>query len=181
MGPQHYVRIGALGWVGRFAAHDPALYPRGCRVVCRTQRGLELGEILSRCWNDGPVDGLVLRRMTVEDHLLAERLERRRHDAFTACQNMLRERGLPAVLVDVEQLFDGATVYFYFLGEVSDEVGRLAGELAELYAAKIEFTRFHETLLNGCGPGCGTEAAAGCRTACSSCSVVSACRAHAKK
>ena len=40
---QHFVRIGLLGSVGRFAAADRQRYARGARVVCRTPRGLEVG------------------------------------------------------------------------------------------------------------------------------------------
>ena len=42
-----FVRVGVLGQVGRFRASDGQRYGRGTRVVCRTQRGLETGEILS--------------------------------------------------------------------------------------------------------------------------------------
>jgi hypothetical protein len=50
--------------------------------------------------------GTLLRRMTIEDDLLLARLDRNRSEAFTACQTRLTERGIPAVLVDVEHLFD---------------------------------------------------------------------------
>ncbi len=176
MGPLHYVRVGALGWVGRFAAEEPLQYPRGSRVVCRTRRGLELGEVLNSCHTDGPIDGSLLRRMTVEDHLVAERLRRRRNEAFTACQQLLRELRVPVVLVDVEQLFDGQTVYFYFLGEPNEKLAVLTNQLAELFAAKIQLAKFYESLVQGCGPGCGTDSRAQCSTACTSCALVSACR-----
>lgn len=176
VGPTHYVRVGVLGWVGRFAASDLVAYPRGCRVVCRTPRGLELGQILSRTDHACEPEGIVLRRMTVEDNLLAARLEKYRHEAFSACQEALRRRQSPAVLVDVEQLFDGTTIYFYFLGEIGEEVSELTDELGALYASRIEFARFHEALVHGCGPDCGTASATGCQSACVSCAVATACR-----
>ena len=83
-----------------------------------------------------------------------------------------------ATLVDVEQLFDGETIVFYFLGPADDdepELAALTGELAALYEAKVQFRRFAETLTQGCGPGCGTESAAGCGSACSSCAVAGGC------
>ena len=42
---QHFVRIGLLGSVGRFASADSQRYPRAARVICRTPRGLEVGEV----------------------------------------------------------------------------------------------------------------------------------------
>ena len=47
MGYHHLVRVGALGHVGRFTAVDAVRYPRDTRVVVRTGRGLEVGEILA--------------------------------------------------------------------------------------------------------------------------------------
>lgn len=179
--PQLLVRVGALGHVGRFMAADGNCYPRRARVVCRTQRGLEVGEVLSEI--EGPAsfdsDGAVLRRMSVEDELLVARLEKNKDEAYAACTSLLAKRGIGAVLMDVEHLFDGRSLYFYFLGEVTPEVEALTGELASTYDASVQFQKFADTLAHGCGPGCGTEEAAGngCGTGgCSTCAVASACR-----
>ena len=62
-------------------------------------------------------------------------------------------------------------------GEVSPEIEACTAELAEAYETKVQFRKFTETLIEGCGPGCGTEAAkgqGGCES-CSGCAVVSAC------
>ena len=174
---QHFVRIGVLGSVGRFAAADSQRYPRSARVVCRTPRGLEVGEVLSAIEGAAeiPIDGALLRRVTVEDDLLIARLEKNRDAAYQACSARLAERGLPTVLVDVEHLFDGQSLYFYFLGETGPELDALTAELAEVYEAKAQLEKFAETLTAGCGPHCGTEEAEGCGSACSSCAVVGAC------
>jgi cell fate regulator YaaT (PSP1 superfamily) len=172
---QHWVRVGLFGSVGRFAAVDAQRYPRGSRVVCRTQRGLEVGEVLSPLEDatDEPAEGSLLRRVTVEDDLLLARLEKNRDAAYRACEARLTERGIPAVLVDVEHLFDGQSLLFYFLGDTSPEIDALTAELAEVYEAQVQFRKFTDTLTAGCGPGCGTEAAEnGCATGgCSSCVV----------
>src|SRR5690349_16457427 len=110
MSRYHLVRVGAMGQVGRFTAVDAMCYPRRSRVVVRTRRGLELGEVLcppDDC-DDGHdfADGDLLRGITVQDELLQARLEKNRQEAYTACATMLAERGVPAVLVDVEHLFD---------------------------------------------------------------------------
>jgi cell fate regulator YaaT (PSP1 superfamily) len=176
---QHYVRFGLLGGVGRFAAADSQRYPRGARVVCRTGRGLEIGEVLAplEAESGGPADGTLLRRVTVEDDLLLARIEKNRDEAYRACSQRLVERGIGAVLVDVEHLFDGQSLYFYFLGETTPELDALTAELAELYEAQVQFRKFTDTLTAGCGPGCGTEDAEnGCASgACSTCAVMSAC------
>ena len=48
MSRYHLVRVGAMGQVGRFAAVDAVRYPRRSRVIVRTRRGLEIGDVLRR-------------------------------------------------------------------------------------------------------------------------------------
>ena len=178
LGRQHLVRVGALGHVGRFTAVDAVRYPRNSRVVVRTGRGLELGEVLSppgESADEGNADGSILRGLTIEDQLLAARLEMNRQAAFEACAARLTAISSPAVLMDVEHLFDGQTLLFYFLGEVTPELEAITDELAELYETHVQFRRFAEAVETGCGPGCGTDAAAGCKTCVSGCAVASAC------
>jgi PSP1-like protein len=178
MSGQHFVRVGLLGSVGRFAAVNRQRYARGARVICRTTRGLEVGEVLSAAdpAADQPCDGTLLRRVTVEDDLLIARLEKNRDEAYQACALRLAERRLPAVLVDVEHLFDGQSLYFYFLGDCGPELDSLTTNLAETYEAKAQLQKFAETLIAGCGPHCGTEEGGGCGTGgCTTCAVVGAC------
>jgi cell fate regulator YaaT (PSP1 superfamily) len=184
MGRVHLVRVGALGHVGRFTAVDAVRYPRHSRVVVRTGRGLELGEVLAPPADVADrvaPDGSILRGMTIEDQLLEARLQRNRQAAYDACAARLAKLALPAVLMDVEHLFDGRTLVFYFLGEMTAELESLTSELAELYETHVQFRRFSDAVSEGCGPGCGTEAAAGCKTCVTGCAVASACatRGHA--
>ncbi len=181
MSRYHLIRVGAMGQVGRFAAVDAVRYPRHSRVIVRTRRGLEIGDVLTPPddRDDGRTfaDGDLLRGMTVEDELLHARLERNRHEAYEACAALLAEHKLSAVLVDVEHLFDGQGLFFYFLGEVPSELEAFTARLAEAYETKVQLQRFSETLIEGCGPGCGTEEAkgqGGCES-CTSCAVASAC------
>jgi len=128
--------------------------------------------------NGHEADGTLVRRLTVEDDLLLTRIERNRDEAFQACNELLAERDLPAVLMDVEHLFDGQFAVLLLLGEVSPELEALTSELASAYETTVQFQKFAETLTAGCGPGCGTEAATGqgCSTGgCGSCAVAGAC------
>jgi cell fate regulator YaaT (PSP1 superfamily) len=176
----HVVRYGLLGHIGRFSAVDALRYARRSRVVIRSPRGLEVGEVLAGPDDNqlsGEATGQILRRMSVQDDLLAARLDRRRHEAFAACERLLAEAGVSSALVDVEHLFDGAGLYFYFLGDPPGAAAEITGRLAQTYEAAVEFRKFAETLAEGCGPGCGTEEAkgqGGCES-CTSCAVASAC------
>ncbi len=177
----HLVRVGAMGLVGRFAAVDAVCYPRHSRVIVRTRRGLEIGNVLSEPddRNDGRAfaDGEILRGMTVEDDLLEARLEQYRHEAYEACAALLAEHQVSTALVDVEHLFDGQGLFFYFLGEIPSAVEAYTSRLAEAYESKVQFRKFTETLIEGCGTDCGTEEAkgqGGCES-CTSCAVASSC------
>jgi cell fate regulator YaaT (PSP1 superfamily) len=177
----HLVRYGLLGYVGRFAAVDAMRYPRRARVVVRSSRGLEMGEVLAEPDDGGLAagesSGQILRRMSVQDDLLAARLERRRHEAFTACEQLLAGAGVDAALVDVEHLFDGEGLFFYFLGDPPQAAADVTRQLADTYEAAVEFRKFADTLSEGCGPGCGTDEAkgqGGCDS-CTSCAVAAAC------
>ncbi len=178
----YLVRMGEFGAVGRFRSADAAAYQRGQRVVCRTSRGLEIGEVLgpsTHSENDqARHDGDLLRRMSVEDELLNERLQRHQDEAFQACVDLLKSRRISASLMDVELLFDGSACYFYFLGDPPAEIAAVTDELAKTYHATAQIERFRDTLLQGCGPDCGTEAGGGCsQGGCSACSISSACKA----
>lgn len=172
----HFVRVGILGHVGRFTAADHQLFDHGRRVICRTARGLEIGEVLSHSENQGGADGTLLRLVTPEDDLLLARQEKHKEEAFQACVDLLGKRQIPATLMDVEHLFDGASLYFYFLGEVTSQIEAITRELADAYDSKVQFRQFADAVERGCGPDCGTEAAEGCGTGCSSCAIASACQ-----
>jgi hypothetical protein len=115
--------------------------------------------------------------MTVEDQLLEARLAKDRDRAFRACQRRLRELGVTAALTDVELLFDGRSLYFYFLGELTPEIEAVTQNLAETYDSVAQLRRFADTMTVGCGPGCGTEnaAGAGCVTCVTGCAAGGAC------
>ena len=71
--PDYVVRYGAMRLLGVFSAAAGREYRRGISVVARTDRGLEIGEVLCEAtaeatngMND-PGTGQILREMTPED------------------------------------------------------------------------------------------------------------------
>jgi len=181
----YLARVGALGNIGRFRSSDSTFFARGNRVILRTARGLEVGEILNT--SNIPqaeksesttqlteADGSVLRLMASEDELLWERLEKNRDDAFNACSKYIQTNELPVTLFDVEPLFDGSTIYFYFWGEPSTQLDSIISDLAEEYEAKAQIRQFTQTLTEGCGPDCGTKEG-NCETCSTSCALSSYC------
>ena len=178
MGTLHLVKTGLMGVLGTFEAHDFQIFPRDQRVVCRTRRGLEWGVIVCDLDSDSmtdSVDGDLLRPTTPDDEMILERLERFRDRAFEACRQLLAERQLSATLVDVEHLFDGESVFFYFLGDIDHGVEAITAELAQAYDRKVKFKKFAEMLSQGCGPECGTKDNGCSSSGCGSCAISGGC------
>lgn len=77
--------------------------------------------------------------------------------------------------MDVELLFDGQGVFFYFLGDISSQVETLTDQLAGAYEQKVQLRQFADALATGCGPDCGTKDGGCSDGGCSSCSIAQAC------
>lgn len=176
----HYlVRTGAWGEISQHRAVDGATYHRGDRVICKTVRGLEIGEVVADVETDAD-SGQILRRMTDQDELLQKRLERYKRKAVQECRSKLVAAGIDAVLLEVEQLFDGRTLFFHFLGETNSDVEAITNELADAYEQHVRSRHFAKLLAEGCGPDCGTKAGGGCSGGCAVCVVATACNSAAQ-
>ncbi|MCA9132712.1 MAG: hypothetical protein KDA45_06145 [Planctomycetales bacterium] len=181
------LRVGTGGRVGRFLPSEPLAVRRGERVVCRTQRGLEVGQVLGPseavAGHQDASDGRLLRRMAPEDELLWGHLQQLGEQAFASCQQWLREAGVSSVLLEVEPLLDGRTLYFHFLADVEPQLQEQLDELAAIYEKKVRESKFAQLVEHGCGPGCGTaEAKNGCGTqrGCAVCKIAGACSSRPK-
>ena len=152
---------------------------RGNRIVCRTARGLEIGDILCETHADLDAEhGRWVRNAGPEDELLWNKLLELSQSASDACQRYLSDSGLPDVLLEVEPLMDGKTLFFHFLGEPTDATNQCVEQLAEVYQEQVSNSGFAKLLEHGCGPGCGTEAKSGCGSSggCASCGLAKKCK-----
>ncbi len=167
------VRVGVHGQVGRFAAAGES-YRRGDRVICRTNRGLEVGAVLSTLRTTiepgKEPDGRIVRRMTAEDHMLWSHLQNLATQCQSECQAWLNQSQTSDQLIDVEPLLDGRTLYFHFLQSASTATEIEVERLVAIFQKTVEESDFARLLEHGCGPGCGTDkATGGCGSSCSSC------------
>jgi len=158
---------------------------RGDQIICRTARGVEMGEILALTHPDFIATesaSKFIRKSRPEDQLLWRQLKTLSVDANTACQTFLNSRSSPDVLIEVEPLIDGRTLYFHFLGIPSVETEEHVQELSEIYQKSVASSRFATLLEHGCGPGCGTKEKSGCGTdgGCAVCAIAGGCTATAR-
>jgi cell fate regulator YaaT (PSP1 superfamily) len=137
------VRHGAMRFLGEF---DPeaGVYQRGDDVVVRTDRGLELGQVLCassprtvELLNE-PTRGRILRKLTEQDQLERRRLDDLEERELDTCARFVRQRSLQMELVDVEHLFGGERIVFYFLAEKRVDFRELVKDLAREYQTRIE-------------------------------------------
>lgn len=175
----YLVKCGSNGEIYQLEGLSKGLN-RTAEVIVRTDRGLELGTVLSSANKLGCKDlscAKYVRRCQPEDRLLWGQLVSLSLDSAHACQRFLEERGSSDVLIEVEPLLDGKTIFFHFLGEISACTEEYVEQLAEVYRMEIASSKFANQLETGCGPGCGTSAKSSCGTGsgCSTCSLSGGC------
>jgi len=179
--PVYFVRTGTRSGYQTIAVGLVNLH-RGNRIVCRTSRGLEIGDVLCETHADADAEhGRWVRNAGPEDELLWSKLLELSQSASDACQQYLCDSGLPDVLLEVEPLLDGKTLFFHFLGEPTDATNQCVQQLAEVYQEQVSNSNFAVLLEQGCGPGCGTEAKSGCGSSggCTSCGLAKKCKTGA--
>jgi len=144
MAAKYIVRHGTMRFLGEFEADEGGAYARDDEVVLRSDRGLEVGQVLCEAGPRAlallaePTHGRLLRRLTEEDRAALDRLRTAESDELAACQRFVTERRLQMELVDVEHLFGGERVVFYFLAEKRVDFRELVRDLARTYQTRIE-------------------------------------------
>ena len=142
--PKYVVRYGAMRMLGVLSVRGNEKLDRGARVVARTERGLEAGDVLAVATDESiehlshAGHGQILRVMTPDDenewtHLQAETLR-----DFEACQRHVAKLGLAMELVDVERLFGGERMIVYYLSEERVDFRELVRKLASEFQTRIE-------------------------------------------
>jgi cell fate regulator YaaT (PSP1 superfamily) len=144
MAVKYIVRHGTMRFLGEFEPGDGASYARSDEVVLRTERGLEVGEVLCEASPRAlellaePTRGRIVRQLTEEDHATLDRLRAAEADELATCHRFVTQRRLQMELVDVEHLFGGERVVFYFLAEKRVDFRDLVRDLARAYQTRIE-------------------------------------------
>ncbi len=136
-------RHGAMRFLGTFDA-DTDTYRRGHEVIVRTERGLEVGQLLCPSSPRAveliaePTRGRVVRLLTEQDQAERQRLRAIEEREMETCARFVQQRSLQMELVDVEHLFGGERIIFYFLAEKRVDFRELVKDLAREYQTRIE-------------------------------------------
>lgn len=142
--PRYIVRCGVMRTLGVYSTSRGETLHRGARVIARTDRGLEAGEVLCEATEQAltqlsdPRRGQVLRVMTAEDEQELDRLYAQQRREYELCQQLIEELGLPMRLVDVEHIFGGERVVIYFLAENRVDFRELVKRLSAELQTRVE-------------------------------------------
>lgn len=154
-----YGKMGLLGWIEH---NEPEIPKVPTKVVIKTSRGLELGEIAGPyCYRSGqfksspeqvtayynPSDpkehpivdgGSFVRFATEEDLREAEHLEASAQEEARTCMKFVREMNLPMKIIEAEHLFGGERIIVYFSSGGRVDFRDLVRRLAKEYQTRIE-------------------------------------------
>jgi len=142
--PKYIVRHGAMRALGAFETPKDLEYQRGVRVILRTDRGLEAGEVLCEATEEiieklkDPTEGQILRAMTHDDARELTRMHEQEKDEFQVCLRCIAELGLEMNLVGVEHIFGGERIIVYYLADGRVDFRELVRMLAREFQTRIE-------------------------------------------
>jgi len=157
------VRFGFMMLVGEYPYKGDVVPGCGSKIVVRTHRGTEIGEMLtSTCANSGCgksvtrkqmleyidnsggrdypffTDGKALRVANKDDMDRQAKLEQSRHGFKMEARRIVEQLGLPMRIVDAEPILGGERLTFYFTSDDRIDFRDLVHELSESHRARID-------------------------------------------
>lgn len=178
------VRYGRMNAIG-FFEHSEANIPKvPTRVVVKTEKGLELGDIVGRLcsyragqykldkeqvkkyFEDSQIDiscnlvGSVIRLATADDISEEKHLVKIAKEEMDYCRKLVKEMQLPMQIVDADHIFGGERIVFYFMSDGRIDFRELVKRIAQEYQTRIEMRQIgsrDEAKLFGDYETCGQE------------------------
>ena len=135
----------------------------GDNVIVKTSRGMEFGEVVA-----SPLDVTeeeitvplkkVVRRATEADKEQLKKNKQKEKDAYGVAEEKIVKHGLQMKLVEVEHVFDGSKIIFYFTADGRVDFRELVKDLASVFRTRIELrqigVRDEAKMIGGLG-SCG--------------------------
>lgn len=152
---------------GKTYLYDPeglALVP-GDEVVVPAARGVEFARVATPVREvdpEGRGEPLkkIMRRATAKDLERQRSNVLRREEAHRTARRLIQKHGLKMKLVDIDYVFDGSSIAFYFTAEGRVDFRELVKELASTLKTRIELrqvgVRDEAKMVGGLGP-CGRD------------------------
>lgn len=142
----YLVRYGTMRFQGIFVWNNAKQeILRGDYVIIRTDRGLEIGQVLCEATMEvlGQLShelprGTLVRLMTHEDANELNRIHYHETEEFQTCLKCIARLGLQMHLVDIEHIFGGERIVVYYLAEGRIDFRELVKVLATEFQTRIE-------------------------------------------
>ena len=149
------VRYGRMNAIGFFEHHEMKISKIKTRVVIKTDRGLELGYLIGQLTaykggqfklSDGQIQdyfdesgidfvpervGKFIRYASSADVSEERHLRKIAKEEMECCRNFAKEMGLPMKIVDVEHVFGGERIIFYFMSDGRVDFRELVKKVAQ--------------------------------------------------
>lgn len=144
MNDTYIIRYGQMRFLAECRGIEGVSHPRGQRVVIQTDRGTELAEILCPATDrtaqflENPTRAAMLRMAEDRDLQDHAALVEKQKEGFAACRDFITRRRLQMDLVDVEAIFGGERIVFYYLAEKRVDFRGLVKDLARALHCRIE-------------------------------------------
>ncbi len=127
-----------------YAMNSRASHSRGEKVVARTQRGLELGEVLCPITNANLSsiqklgNGTIQRVASSEDLAAFKRQSEQTISDATDVQAIINSFGLPMKVIEIERILGGEQFTIYYTATDRIDFRELVKKLASKYHTRIE-------------------------------------------
>lgn len=160
-GKQALVTYSKMGFLGWFSHNEKHLLKASTRIIIETDRGLEMGRIVGAfCYKAGAFrkdaagvrdyfgtsstefpfasGGKFVRYATADDLSEEKHINTGAEDELKRCKQLVKEMKLSMKLTDVEHIFGGERIIFYFTAEDRVDFRELVRALAREYQTRIE-------------------------------------------
>ncbi|MCE5302668.1 MAG: signal peptidase [Planctomycetaceae bacterium] len=140
----YVVRYGAMRVLGVLSSAGGREYRRSAKVIARTDRGLEVGEVLCEATPEttarlkDAASGQILREMTADDRHELARMQQQTQQEIETCKQHIERLGLKMQLVAAEHVFGGERIVIYYLAENRVDFRELVRVLAGEFQTRIE-------------------------------------------
>ena len=140
---KYIVRYGTMRSLGVMSARTDD-YRRGMEVVIRSERGVEVGQVLCEStedelsYLDQPPSGTIVRLVGDDDAVAIDAIESTRLKEISGCQKHVDSLGLDMKLIEVERLLGGQRMVVYFVSEERVDFRELVKLLAAEFQTRIE-------------------------------------------
>jgi len=178
------VSYGRMNTLGFFEHRETRISKIKPRVVIKTDRGLELGYIVGRLtaykggqlrlseeqileyFENSDIDfspgktGKFIRYATTADLSEERHLQKIATEEMECCRHFVKEMNLPMKIVEVEHVFGGERIIFYFMSDGRVDFRELVKRVAQEYQTRIEMRQIgsrDEAKLFGDVESCGQQ------------------------